>query len=584
MKTPIGGHGSTKANTDLYKRNDFPDEGTEGRFGRLFALGERLKIDRGENGNSHGLTLRPHPSPRFDLDRLGKFKGPMTLKDDTNQDSASPAGITFLAQFVDHDITLDVLSKFENPQINASLENARTPNLDLDCVYGGGRESSPHLYDGAYLIEGEDATPADDAKTADLPRNAVSRAIIGDPRNDENVLVSQVQAVFIRFHNRCVDELHLKDNNKSDELLFEEARDTTTHYYHRIVLEDLLYHIVGVDMIQDVSTKGRRYYFPEGFWSQERKPLSPYMPVEFSVAAYRFGHSQIRDKYHLNNKVDAIEVFKPRSSDDNENGPTLRGFDKLPDNFRADWSNFFPPPGEGATRPGFKIDPFLPRPLLELPTGIVPEGDAVISLASRNLLRGRTFRLPSGEAIANLMAADGVLVGHDPENDENRILDLSDPTTANNPAIRDLIKTLSSDYAMTETPLWLYILMEAAEFGIGFDPDGKGSGGGDRLGPVGGRIVAEVLMGLLDHYRDMSGKGLDYNPKIPYNFTEEPKKSAVTITQTRFGPRMSMYAFIEFAYACPLIKRADKTPDEPKSVPKNEASEYTEVEESTEPA
>jgi len=578
MTTPIGGHGSTKANTDLYKRKDFPDEGTEGRFGRLFNLGERAKTDSLNKDSSEKPTLRPHPSPRFDLDRLGKFEGPMTLKDKSNQDSASPAGITFLGQFVDHDITLDVQSKFENPQINASLDNARTPNLDLDCVYGGGREASPHLYDGAYLIEGELATPANDAETKDLPRNTVHRAIIGDPRNDENVLVSQVQAVFIRFHNRCVDELRAQDQDKSDDVLFEEARDTTIHYYHRVVLEDLLYHVVGLEMIQDVSTKGRRYYFPDGFWSKKREPQSPFMPVEFSVAAYRFGHSQIRDSYDLNNKVGPIEVFKPRESADQKKGATLRGFDKLPNNFRADWSNFFPAPGKGATRPGFKIDPFLPRPLLELPTGIVPKGDSVISLASRNLLRGRTFRLPSGEAIAKLMAADEALVGHDPENNKNRILDLSDQNTAKNPAIQELMKTLSTDYAMTETPLWLYILMEAAEFGIGFDPDGKGSGGGDRLGPVGGRIVAEVLMGLLDHYRDMSGKGLDYSPKIPYNFSAESKKDAVTITPTNFGPRMSMHAFIEFAYARPLVKRMGKAANGSKKEQSTEHSNQAEVE------
>lgn len=544
MSSTPGGHGSSGHNKDLYNRKGFPDKGSEGRFGRLFSISES-----GDDPNS----LRPHPNPRFDLERLGQFGGPMTLPEDagTQEDSATPAGITFLGQFLDHDITLDVQSKFEKPEINISLENARTPNLDLDCVYGGGREASPHLYKGAYLIEGDVATPEDSVKTTDLPRNSENRAIIGDPRNDENIMVGQIQAAFIRFHNRCVDVLFENNNALSDEELFEQARDTTIHYYHRIVLEDLLYHVVGFEMIQDISIRGRKYYFPKGFWKKNRIPEKPFMPVEFSVAAYRFGHSQIRDRYKLNSSVEPVPVFLPRNQDPDEEIPTLRGFDKLPDNYKLDWNNFFRLPGSSSLpASAFKVDPFLPRPLLELPTGVVGEGDPVISLASRNLVRGRTFRLPSGEAIARRMAQDNNLLGHDEEN--NRILNISDPTTANNPAIKQLMGELCKNYAMTETPLWLYILMEATEFGNGFDPSTGGSGGGDRLGPVGGRIVAEVLMGLLDHYRDMSGKGLDYSPKIPYNYSDTDVENEVAIIETNYGPRMTMGSFVKFAYAKPL--------------------------------
>ncbi|MBX2878757.1 MAG: hypothetical protein KTR32_02435 [Granulosicoccus sp.] len=540
MSSTLGGHGSSRHNKDLYSRKEFPDKGSEGRFGRLFPISESGDDDE---------SLRPHPSPRFDLERLGEFGGPMTLADgaEGQQDSHSPAGVTFLGQFVDHDITLDVQSKFEKPEINVSLENARTPNLDLDCVYGGGREASPHLYKGPYLIEGELTKPEDAAKTADLPRNTENRAIIGDPRNDENVMVAQVQSAFLRFHNRCVDVLFENDKSLSDEELFEQARDTTTHFYHRVVLEDMLYRMVGFEMIQDISVRGRKYYFPKGFWKKNRIPEKPFMPVEFSVAAYRFGHSQIRDTYKLNAAIDPIAVFLPRSEDPDDQTPTLRGFDKLPENYRLDWNNFFNIPGsDKSPASAFKVDPFLPKPLLELPTGIVGEGDPVVSLASRNLVRGRTFRLPSGESIARRMQSDGNLVGHD--EDSNRILDLSDPETATHPAIRDLMKKLRTSYAMTETPLWLYILMEAAEFGDGFDPDTRGSGGGDRLGPVGGRIVAEVLMGLLDHYRDMSGKGLDYSPKVPYNLSSTVDTKKVTIVETVYGPRMTMGSFVQFAY------------------------------------
>ena len=89
---------------------------------------------------------------------------------------------------------------------------------------------------------------------------------------------------------------------------------------------------------------------------------------------------------------------------------------------------------------------------------------------------------------------------------------------------------------MESIPLWLYVLLEAAQHG----------NNGDRLGPVGGRIVAEVMMGLLDHYRDMSGKGLDYNPD------KDIALDVNLVKTTDYGPRMSMKAFIDFAYAKPL--------------------------------
>ena len=541
MSSTPGCHGSSRRNADLY-RPGFPDEGSEGRFGRLFAVG-----DGGEDKNGRE-RLRPHASPRYDLQRLGEKNGPMRTKG--QQDSRMAAGMTFLGQFVDHDITLDVQSKFEKPEINVALDNARTPNLDLDCVYGGGPEASPHLYVGASLLEGEDISLADESNPSDLPRNAVGRAVIGDPRNDENIIVGQIQGAFLRFHNRCVEHIESQHPDLSHSEVFERARDTTLHYYHRVILEDLLYHVVGVDMIHDIAGNGRRYYFPTGF-GDGVQPRRPFMPVEFSVAAYRYGHSQVRDEYALNTDK-SVSLFAPRGEDDGA-ADTLRGFQALPSGHHLEWSRFFSlQPGDSGQF-AFKIDPFLPAPLLELPRGVVASDNDVTSLASRNLLRGRTFRLPSGEAIAERMAEDGALLGHDPDNGADKIVRLSNAEAVSNSDVRDLMQTLQGEYAMQTTPLWLYILIESAIHGDGFDSRSPGSGGGDRLGPVGGRIVAEVLMGLMDHFRDTSGKGLDYQPDVPYNFEETPKNDAVSIASTAaYGPRMSMCAFIDYAYAAPL--------------------------------
>ena len=168
------------------------------------------------------------------------------------------------------------------------------------------------------------------------------------------------------------------------------------------------------------------------------------------------------------------------------------------------------------------------------------------------MLRGRTFRLPAGEEIAERLAEQGALLGHDPANNKDLIIRIEKANEYASP-VKELLNKLGSDYAMTTTPLWLYILIEAAVLGDGFAKGSQSSGGGDRLGPVGGRIVGEVLMGLLDHYRDMSGKGLDYSPEIKYNFGNTVDHDKVRIVQTpSFGPRMSMRAFLDFAYCAPL--------------------------------
>ena len=542
MERQPGSHGAPGKNPALYKVENFSsgrmDENSDGRFGRMFPI-----IDGG-GGKSEDGRLLPHPSTKYDLRKLGAQDGPLRPdQGPDDRDSLAPAGITFLGQFIDHDITLDVSSKFDRPQVNAALENARTPNLDLDCVYGGGREASPYLYQNtgpewqrARLLEGPEITGATQGQR-DLQRNAEYRAIIGDPRNDENIFIAQVQAAFIRFHNRCVELLHNPPVDaegaprwrafEGAEELFERARATTTHYYHRIILEDFLYRVIGLDMMQAIATQGRMYYFPNGFTKiADGWPERPFMPVEFSVAAYRYGHSTVRDSYAVNGPTNT-PLF-----DGN-----LRGFQKIPDNFHLDWEWFFVEQDRQPQQFAHKIDPFLPTPLFELPDFANPEN----SLASRNLMRGRIFRLPSGESIADRMIADGMMVAAGkPMAEGDKV-----GNHASAPShVDEMITAMRSEYAMNETPLWLYCLLEGAIYGKGFagaQPPTKEAG--DRLGPVGGRIVGEVLMGLLDHYRDATGKGLDYDPDIPSGVP-----GGVQLAGMDFGPRMSMRALVNFGY------------------------------------
>ncbi|MEM1400034.1 MAG: peroxidase family protein [Pseudomonadota bacterium] len=494
---------------------------SEGRFGRLFALNDV------ELGN-----LKPHPSPIYDLLLLGGEGGAMdegVTPGAPVGDSSIPAGVTFFGQFVDHDVTLDVSTRLDQPAIPEEIENFRTINLDLDCVYGAGPEASPYLYDLPKLVVGTELAPGRN----DLPRfNEV--ALIGDPRNDENAIVSQLQAAFIAFHNAMVDKI-IEDDPFLDPLtltpqekreVFEEARDNVIHYYHRLLVEDFLPQVIGVNRTVNIAQNGRKYYFPEGFYDNDKARIKrPFMPIEFSVAAYRFGHSQVRQTYTLNENRQDVALFDPSG---------LMGFKPIEPVNVIDWRFFFPVDDGSGIDPqkARRIDTLLPNHLFRLDeVGVVSPGDEG-SLAARNLNRGRVYRLPPGQEIAKWLGEVPIAA------------DLLTETTL----------------AIPSTPLWYYILQESShietsrtynmsvEVAWGADnksnpieTKGEGSGFGDILGPVGGTIVGEVIAGLIDHYRETTGKGLDYIPSVKLE----------TIDTGKFGQRVQMQHMLEFAGQLP---------------------------------
>ena len=240
-------------------------------------------------GCSHlGLStfgrLFPDLEPLFTSDDLIAALGRPGGLMDTNRaspDSDIPAGYTFFSQFVDHDITLDTTSKLDSDWVQdvKKLPNLRSPSLDLDCVYGFGPEASPHLYDGdsGKLLTGNDTNPNDLARAKD------GTALIGDPRNDENIFVSQLQLVFLRFHNKLIDA----------GLEFEEAQRQARYHYQYIVLHDFLRNICDPEVYHFALENLYRHNYPLKFFPDEHGKI--HMPVEFSVAAYRFGHSMVRN-------------------------------------------------------------------------------------------------------------------------------------------------------------------------------------------------------------------------------------------------------------------------------------------------
>jgi hypothetical protein len=393
----------------------------------------------------------------------------------TPENPGISAGYTYLGQFIDHDLTFDPASSLDKENDPDSLVDFRTPRFDLDSVYGRGPDDQPYLYqgDGVRMLLGRKLSGnPHDPRARDLPRNAPEggprRALIGDPRNDENVIVSQLQATFLRFHNRVADKLGA--TKPAD---FPDVQRLVRWHYQWAVLHDFLPTILGQEILDDIlpgdgSPPRLRAYK----WRND-----PFIPVEFSVAAYRFGHSMVRPVYRLNTTLrDRQDIFSTTSPDS-----SLLGFREFPDNWAIEWPLFFKmgsndPAGPKRLQPAYKIDSSLVNPLGDLPPIIASK---IPSLAARNLLRGLRMGLPSGQAVACRL---GIAVVPD---DWLRVGKATEDDQETNPLLVDICPQFRGN-----APLWYYILAESQQYFKKNDTP-------IRLGPVGARIVAEVFIGLL---------------------------------------------------------------------------------------
>ncbi len=393
---------------------------------------------------------------------------------------AMTAGVTFFGQFLDHDITLDKKSPLLENSKPRKTVNFRTAAFDLDSLYGDGPQDSPELYDpsSGYIkfivqpIPGSELVSRHGAVRYDLQRDANNEAIIGDSRNDENVILSQFHLAMLRFHNAVTDYLVTQPayRQASPQQVFNEAQKLVRWHYQWIILHEFLPLTIGQDRLDQILSEGLQYYKidqPEYFFQREDGSRTPRIPIEFSVAAYRFGHSQVRPSYRLNFGPTGGSPFfafifddslDPNATDPND----LRGGKRAPRRF-VDWQTFFNF-GDGNFRPNKIIDTKLSTPLMLLPGSRAPSpglpDDGVQSLASRNLMRHVNFGLPSGQAIAKKM---------------------------NLPALTAAQLSELAPYSMqNSTPLWYYVLKEAEVMEHG-----------TRMGPVGSRIVGEVFVGLM---------------------------------------------------------------------------------------
>jgi hypothetical protein len=368
---------------------------------------------------------------------LGRAGG---LCDCGNGEDAAPslgtvaAGWPFFGQFIAHDITADRSAL--GTHVEASrLRNARAPQLNLECLYGDGPVGHPYLFqrnDPAKLLTASGGR--------DVLRNGEGTAIIGDPRNDSHVLMSQMHLAFVHAHNALVDRSRAEGVDESQ--IFETASRDLRWHYQAAILTEFLPSLVGEELVETLLRDGPRFYRPDG---------QAYIPLEFADAAYRYGHSQIRHTYTLNSTSQPMPIF-----------PDLIGFRPVTPERWVEWSGLFDAPGRPPAARAKKIDGRLVGALIALPVALtgVSEIEEFHSLAVRDLERGQSVGLPSGEVIARHLGEE--------------------PLTAGD------VRTVEAGWH-GETPLWYYVLREADV-----------RCGGNRLGPVGARIVSEVLVGLLD--------------------------------------------------------------------------------------
>jgi hypothetical protein len=431
--------------------------------------------------------------------------------DDPEENPGIPAAYTYLGQFVDHDLSFDATSRLRGPPTELqTLVDLRTPRFDLDNLYGRGPVDQPYLYekDGVRMLLGEPMPDNPfDPGAVQLPRGPSGRALIGDPRNDENRIVAQLHAIFLRFHNEVVDRLGGRKN-----VSFQEVRQFVRWHYQWILVKDFLPKILQRQIYESVFSDP---YHPHTTIPGLQGNEFALMPVEFSVAAYRFGHSMIRPRYRLN-----PSIVRPIFSIAHGDTADLGGFRPIPANWAIDWQFFIDlghdagpatggsPSGPATGNPqlSYKIDTSLVNPLGHLPRRIARNPS---SLAQRTLERGRTFQLASGQQVARALHVQSIA-------DKDLMIG---PATADSQ--RRPITEIAHGFA-GHAPLWAYILSEAQVTSWNASSELDKNKIPIRLGPVGGRLVAEVFAALL---RGDPASYINANVNAKYKFEPFPEFS-----------------------------------------------------------
>jgi hypothetical protein len=408
--------------------------------------------------------------------------------DSESQPDLPTAGYTYLGQFIDHDLTLD-LTPLESatPDVERMV-NARTPVLDLDNVYGGGPNVSPFLYAKGHLgaerfLIGK--TRDDPTLAEDLPRNTEGTALTGDPRQDENLILAQLHVAFLKLHNAIVADPALLNSfpgyRRSGDTDFAVARRIVIWHYQWIVRHDYLPRIIDPITAEKLPDLAQA--------THDNPPQISNLPIEFSVGAFRFGHSMVRDVYQTgvngrHNRIRLLDLLV-------QTGSMGGASPALPAEWVVDWKHFFTLRGQsvGHLNRARKIDTQIANTLFQLPS-TPPE------LPVRTLLRGGRVGLPYGEEIAKEINKNAAWV---------KVLTEEEIVGG---AHRDILT--NPQYGLRgNTPLWYYVLKEAELYRA---PSGFG---GRSLGPAGSYLVAKVILDVLSADTDSYLSAPGWTPTLP---------------------------------------------------------------------
>ncbi|MEM9012878.1 MAG: heme peroxidase family protein [Pseudomonadota bacterium] len=510
--------------------------------------GAPLELPTGTEGGPFGYFFPDAPSaPPGMTDALDALASAMVDHADVDDGNSDvPAAYTYFGQFIDHDVTANTdretdFSSVEGEEIipahrsdvTAAVRNLRTGRLELDSLYGDRTLPDPYVQRFAAMLRhptlpakmwlgtledqgfGRPPLPADPA--ADLLRLdrviqdphqqitpaeiralppsmreafvrddgslRVQRAIIGDSRNDENLAVAQFHVGMLRFHNKVVDTI---GDQGGPEATFTAAQTVVRWTYQWLVVNDYLPRMCGEAVVHDVLVTGAPLYSDFAQRMGSHGAHAP-LPLEFSVAAFRFGHTLVRPSYDWSRLFGRPEgsaaPLAPRASFADlfrftgngglpmavENGVSTS---RLPAQWPIEWARFVDENVETPDRFTRRFDTRLAPDLGDMFNEGGVQGDVLRVLARRNLRRGYRLNLPTAQdCIAGVQERVGV---------ELPALG-SDVLTSGDTGV-----IVAGGGLLSRTPLWFYVLKEA-----------EAQENGLRLGPLGARLVAETLIGLI---------------------------------------------------------------------------------------